>query len=143
MILMIFLTVNLFGLKYRSPQNLIALYHEHGNAFERILFDSFINASPVMLTYKNGWVYIVHIPEMPEVGKKELYLNALILISGYKDESALTNFTESKYSEREERLNNEMQATSVLTTHELLSVSPFDFTYSKSSKSDTETLTAS
>jgi hypothetical protein len=135
--------VQLLNLRYRTPSSLMALYHELGNSFERSLFHSFINSNPVMLTYKNGWVYIVLIPEIPEVGKKELYLNTVVLMSGYKDESAMTKITEAKFIEFEERLNNHDLLMSVLTTEDLVSVSPFEFSYNKSSKTEAEKRAAS
>ncbi len=127
----IYLTLS-FVIQFRF----ISLYHKHGNAFERKLFDSFINQNPVALTYKNGWVYIVFMHELPEVGKNELFLNVIVLMSGIKDKGAITTFTESKFNELENSLANPEVITSALSTSELLSVSPFDFSYNNSLKQD-------
>nr|WP_320125824.1 hypothetical protein [uncultured Shewanella sp.] len=128
--------VNLFNFKFRSPVHLTSLYRKHGNAFERKLFDSFINKNPAALTYKNGWVYIVFIHELPEVGKSELFLNVIVMMSGIKGEGAITTFTKSNFTEFEDSLANPEVITSVLSTSELMSVSPFYFSYNKPLKQD-------
>lgn len=136
--ILIFSSIFLIGLRYRSTDSIILLYHQYGNAFEKMLFDSAINHNLVMLTYKNGWVYIVLIQQTPEVGKNELYLSALVMLSGHKNESAMITLTESKYTELERLMESGQLTTTVLTTSELMSVSPFDFSYNNESKSDVE-----
>ena len=133
---LIVISLNLINLQFRRPAVLISLYRKYGNAFERTLFDSFIHENPVTLTYKNGWVYIVFMHELPEVGKNELFLNVIVMMSGFKDEGAITTFTESKFSEFEDSLSNPEVTTSALSTSELMSVSPFSFSYNKSLKQD-------
>ena len=134
--LIIIFAVLLANLPFKSPGKRLSVMRRYGSPIEQLFIYSMINMRPLLLTFKNGWVYVVYVTELPKIGGGEKYLGVLTMLSGYKGEDNRDLTINESYSDKllKQMESGEVKKSTIIVLDDLMSVSPFDIdeTYNKS-----------
>ncbi|NEX11247.1 MAG: hypothetical protein C1942_00865 [Prosthecochloris sp.] len=119
--------VLLANLPFKSPDKRLSVMRRYGSPIEQLFIYSMIDMRPLVLTFKNGWVYVVYVTELPKIGGGEKYLGVLAILSGYKGE-------DNRDLTLKQMESGEVKKSTVIVLDDLMSVSHFDIdkTYNKS-----------
>lgn len=127
-VLLISCSVIFSNLPYKKPENLLKLMRRYGTPIDQLFISSLTDFNMLTLTFKNGWVYIVYVKALPEIGGKENLLEVITVLSGYKGEdNSSLRINENHFEKvRNSIESGSLKQTTVIILDDLMSIEPFD-----------------